>query len=165
MRKTDKICRGGICPFGDELSGFVRYRCDILIYEAGRWANRGVRACSADISRDTVGFGVIAFTEGVFWGKERLNEIRRNNPRIVLAINHWADNGILWRIHIYENTLYVSNVGLSGGDTIRVVVYRDIVCLDKICSQENNHLVIYIDNGVDMLFGDNELCDGVTYLK
>lgn len=66
MRKTDKICRGGICPFGDELSGFVRYRCDILIYEAGRWANRGVRACSADISRDTVGFGVIAFTEGVF---------------------------------------------------------------------------------------------------
>lgn len=27
------------------------------------------------------------------------------------------------------------------------------------------HLVIYIDNGVDMLFGDNELCDGVTYLK
>ena len=22
-----------------------------------------------------------------------------------------------------------------------------------------------IDNGVDMLFGDNELCDGVTYLK
>ena len=24
---------------------------------------------------------------------------------------------------------------------------------------------IYIDNGVDMLFGDNELCDGVTYLK
>ena len=40
-----------------------------------------------------------------------------------------------------------------------------IACLDKICSQENNHLVIYIDNGVDMLFGDNELCDGVTYLK
>ena len=68
-------------------------------------------------------------------------------------------------LHIYENTLYVSNVGLSGGDTIRVVVYRDIACLDKICSQENNHLVIYIDNGVDMLFGDNELCDGVTYLK
>lgn len=67
--------------------------------------------------------------------------------------------------YIYENTLYVSNAGLSGGDTIRVVVYRDIACLDKICSQENNHLVIYIDNGVDMLFGDNELCDGVTYLK
>ena len=43
--------------------------------------------------------------------------------------------------------------------------YPDIACLDKICSQENNHLVIYIDNGVDMLFGDNELCDGVTYLK
>ena len=65
----------------------------------------------------------------------------------------------------FEGYLYVSNVGLSGGDTIRVVVYRDIACLDKICSQENNHLVIYIDNGVDMLFGDNELCDGVTYLK
>ena len=57
------------------------------------------------------------------------------------------------------------NAEASGGDTIRVVVYRDIVCLDKICPQENNHLVIYIDNGVDMLFGDNELCDGVTYLK
>lgn len=46
-----------------------------------------------------------------------------------------------------------------------LLFYRDIACLDKICSQENNHLVIYIDNGVDMLFGDNELCDGVTYLK
>ena len=66
--------------------------------------------------------------------------------------------------YIYTKIPYMYQM-LGYPEAIRVVVYRDIACLDKICSQENNHLVIYIDNGVDMLFGDNELCDGVTYLK
>ena len=67
--------------------------------------------------------------------------------------------------YIYTKIPYMYQMLGYPEAILYVLLYRDIVCLDKICSQENNHLVIYIDNGVDMLFGDNELCDGVTYLK